>query len=144
MEKSDELIRKGTNWSIRTEKGEMILHGNGYVNCLKLMVDGRDILRYTSPLEANYVEGKTTIRINPWDLSPLQGEWIYLRGNAGHYLDVERLDAKEGSLDLVLKSEDRRTYHYPILPYAISKMKTMEFDPPNIASLIPYPEKLYQ
>ena len=144
MEKSDELIKNGTNWSLRIHKGYMILEGKGSIDDLKFMLNDREILKPSSPLEANIVEGKTTIQINTWDFSPLQREWIYLRGSPGNYMDVENVGVKDGNLDLILKTEDGQDYHYPILPYTISRMKTMEFAQPNIPSLIPHPKKLYQ
>lgn len=140
MEKSDELIKRGANWSLRIHKGHMQLEANGSLDDLKLLMSDREILKLTLPLNITSVRGGIRLTIRPWDFSPLKGEWIYVRGNAVHSMDIEKIDVKDGNLNLVLQSKDGFSTRYPILPYTISPLKTVEFNLPNTALLIPPPE----
>lgn len=135
--KYDEFIKKGKNWSLEIKSGRIILEGKGSLGNLQLMINDRKILKATLTWNANLFKEKTTIQLNLGDFAPFEGEWIYLRGNPEHYMDVERVGVKDGTLDLVLKSKDGKSDRYPILPYTISRMKTAEFNPLNTISLIP-------
>ena len=71
------------------------LEVNGSVNDLKLLMNDREILPLTGPLDVTSVRGKPLLTLYPWNFSPLDGEWIYVRGNSGYFMDIERMDVKD-------------------------------------------------
>ena len=139
MKEQDELIKQGDNWSLKIQPGSMLLEGKGTLDELQLMMNDRKILKASLPEKPNMVDGQTTVRLHLWKFVPFQGEWIHLRGAPGQYMDVESVPVKDGTLDLVLTSKDGKSDRYPILPYTIYRMNTMEFNPPISNSMVPHP-----
>ncbi len=116
------------------------MEAKGSLDDFKLLLNDREILKPTGPLEFTSVGGKTFLTIYPWNFSPVQGEWVNVRWNSGHYMDIERVNVGEGNLNLVLQSKNGPSTRYLILPYTISLLKTVEFNLPNTVLLIPHPE----
>ncbi|MBA3966950.1 MAG: hypothetical protein H0X47_14500 [Nitrospirales bacterium] len=65
MEQSDEVVKEGPNWSLRIRKGYIKLEAKGSLDDFKLLLNDREILKPTGPLEFTSVGGKTFLTIYP-------------------------------------------------------------------------------
>jgi len=121
------LAKTGVNWNLKVEtNGKIFLRADAKVRDVCIMVGDRRVLKMADSTILNSLKEITVSRkktmITTWITSfhPVGIlDFAYLRAKGRQFIDVDAVQEKEGTLDLVLSSEDGHKERLPIFSYKI-------------------------
>lgn len=133
-----QILKSGKNWHLQIENGDFInnvsLTAKGDLEQIYLCIGNRIALNGESQSKKSLTSfldmfSGATERAISVSFRPIASKFAYLRAGAGQTIDLHKLTASRGSLDLTATDKDGSVQRFPIGSYYIRESKSEKFDP---------------